>query len=236
VAAPRGARGELLCHIDEHLRYREPRQEGKTENRKQACMGPWTGGSASPRFREHRMRQVPHASSATDTDLGMPHPSRQTDTMCAACTGYYSRYQYTHAKKMASILSVSNPALLNLLSFGDLAEVGRISMTCKHLAATIIEEEEVVFGNCLTRLQVGHIGCPSNRTFALLRIVSPVCTSLCNPFYSAAGTSADWAGCKGLDHQRAPEVLLTIPYTDCQGPDEVVLLDISCANRSDRRV
>jgi hypothetical protein len=77
---------------------------------------------------------------------------------------------------MASILSVSKPALLNLLSFGDLAVVGRISMTCKHLAETIIEEDELVFGNYLTCLQVGHstIWLPFTTEHSHIQIVSPV--------------------------------------------------------------
>ena len=51
--------------------------------------------------------------------------------------------------------SVSKPALLTLLSFGGLAEVGRIAMTCKHLAGAIAEQDEAVFVQYLTPRQVG---------------------------------------------------------------------------------
>jgi hypothetical protein len=55
-----------------------------------------------------------------------------------------------------ALTALSKHALLNLLTFGGLAEVGRIAMTCSSWRRMIGDEDEAVFGQFLTAGQVAR--------------------------------------------------------------------------------
>ena len=58
-----------------------------------------------------------------------------------------------------ALTALSKHALLNLLTFGGLAEVGRIAMTCSSWRRMIGDEDEAVFGQFLTAGQVVVVRC-----------------------------------------------------------------------------